>query len=141
MEGEILNSFGYVYRGQGKHEDALEMSRKAQRIFRKTLGPDGTEVGNTIVCTAAVLKAQGKLAEAIDKYEESLNVLRRAHGPEHPEVARILYLMALCKEEIGDVAGAVACLREAQGINRSGGESHVPAEKVDALLAELEGGL
>jgi len=141
MEGKILSGIGDAYANQGKHEEALEMYRKAQRIFRKTLGPDCNLVGGMILTTASVLDAQGKFAEAIEKYEEGLAVQRRALGPEHPDLVEFLHSMAMCKEKNGDVAGAVASLREAQGICRRGGAFCRNAAKIDAALARLEGGL
>jgi len=138
-EGDFLACIGDLYFRQGKHGDALAAFRKAEKVFRQTIGVCASNTINAMFQAGRALLAQGKFSMAATKFEEAVAIRRGIvtdGGDAHAThlLGRDLFSLAVCRQEAGDLSGAVACLRECRGL--SGIPERLSSECA-AMLAEL----
>jgi CHAT domain-containing protein/Tfp pilus assembly protein PilF len=101
-----LNRQVVQFYGQGKYAEATEAAKRALSLAEKALGPDHSEVGQSLNNLALLHKSQGGYAEAEPMYQRSLAIREKALGPDHPDVGQSLNNLAGLYESQGRTAEA-----------------------------------
>ncbi len=92
--GKSYNNLAAAYYAQEDFERAEPLMRRALAALRETLGPENTEVAQTMKNLAALYYLQGNRSEAEALLKQSLEILERVHGPNHAFVATVLSNLA-----------------------------------------------
>ncbi|MEM8948737.1 MAG: tetratricopeptide repeat protein [Pseudomonadota bacterium] len=92
--GKSYNNLAAVYYTQEDFERAEPLMRRALAQLRESLGPENTEVAQTMKNLAALYYLQGNRSEAEALLKRSLEILENVHGPNHAFVATVLSNLA-----------------------------------------------
>ena len=92
--GKSYNNLAAVYYAQEDYERAEPLMRRALAQLRESLGPENTEVAQTMKNLAALYYLQGNRSEAEALLKQSLEILESVHGPNHAFVATVLSNLA-----------------------------------------------
>jgi tetratricopeptide (TPR) repeat protein len=92
--GKSYNNLAAVYYAQEDYGRAEPLMRRALDQLRESLGPDNTEVAQTMKNLAALYYLQGNRTEAEGLLQQALVVMERVHGPNHAYVATVLSNLA-----------------------------------------------
>ena len=92
--GKSYNNLAAVYYAQEDYGRAEPLMRRALEQLRESLGPDNTEVAQTMKNLAALYYLQGNRTEAEGLLQQALVIMERAHGPNHAYVATVLSNLA-----------------------------------------------
>jgi eukaryotic-like serine/threonine-protein kinase len=118
---------------------AAEYFREAASIQRPALGPEHSEVANSLHGLALALNGMGRVDEGLRYLEEAQAIRAKAWGGEpHAEVANGLNDMAILLRERGDFAAAERTLLDALAMRRGIlGQGHPDIGKSALHLALL----
>ena len=92
--GKSYNNLAAVYYAQEDYERAEPLMRRALAQLRETIGPENTDVAQTMKNLAALYYLQGNRSEAEALLKQSLAILEKVHGPNHAFVATVLSNLA-----------------------------------------------
>ncbi len=92
--GKSYNNLAAVYYAQEDYERAEPLMRRALAQLRETIGPENTDVAQTMKNLAALYYLQGNRSEAEALLKQSLTILEKVHGPNHAFVATVLSNLA-----------------------------------------------
>src|SRR5690606_11962680 len=103
-----LFGLGLVRQSAGKHAEALERLREAERLFAETLEPGHPYSLRAKSQSSAELAALGRFSEALEAARGALEAARARLGEDHPEVSRIQHELAGTLLAAGKPAEALA---------------------------------
>jgi len=113
-------------RNAGKYHEALPSFEGALVIQEKRLGPDHSDVGQTIKDLAALYYNKGEYSKAEPLFQRALAIKEKSLGPEHPDVAASLNGLAVIYNRMGDYAKAEPLYQRALAIReKSLGPEHL----------------
>mmetsp|Transcript_19398 Transcript_19398/g.44703 ORF Transcript_19398/g.44703 Transcript_19398/m.44703 type:complete len:311 (-) Transcript_19398:48-980(-) len=139
-EAILLSLLADCHGKTGEWEEALKFTKKACRIYKKTMGPGNEEFLRCMGSAGACLEKLGKFDEAYETYEESLE-LCRANG-QAKRSGQFLTSMEKCKFEMGDEEGCVELLKQATKADRENGVTDTgQTSERHLLLAMMEDAL
>jgi tetratricopeptide (TPR) repeat protein len=92
--GKSYNNLAAVYYAQEDYERAEPLMRRALAQLREAIGPENTDVAQTMKNLAALYYLQGNRSEAEALLKQSLTILEKVHGPNHAFVATVLSNLA-----------------------------------------------
>ncbi|MDH3659825.1 MAG: tetratricopeptide repeat protein [Alphaproteobacteria bacterium] len=92
--GKSYNNLAAVYYAQEDYARAEPLMRRALAQLREALGPENTDVAQTMKNLAALYYLQGNRSEAEALLKQSLEILENVHGPNHAFVATVLSNLA-----------------------------------------------
>jgi CHAT domain-containing protein/Tfp pilus assembly protein PilF len=122
----------------GKYEEARPLAERALSIREKALGPEHTDVADSLHSLAELLKEMGEYAKAEPLYQRALDIRERTLGPEHPKVAVSLSRLAVLYREMGEYAKAEPLYQRALMIlERALGPEHISVGVVLNSLANF----
>src|SRR3984957_11035596 len=76
-------TFGILYQGHGRHQDAERMYHCALAGYEKAYGPDDTSTLDTVNNLGILYKDQDRLEDAERMYNRALAGKEKAWGPDH----------------------------------------------------------
>ncbi|NIP13689.1 MAG: TonB family protein, partial [Pseudomonas stutzeri] len=125
-------------RNQGRYAEAEPLYQRALAIRENALGPDHSDVAQSLNNLAALYHAQGHYAEAEPLYQRALAIVEKALGPEHPHVATSLNNLAELYRAQGRYAEAEPLYQRALAIREKAlGPEHPDVATSLNNLAEL----
>ena len=92
--GKSYNNLAAVYYAKQEYERAEPLMRRALAQLREAIGPENTDVAQTMKNLAALYYLQGNRSEAEALLKQSLTILEKVHGPNHAFVATVLSNLA-----------------------------------------------
>ena len=139
--GRSYNNLAAVYYAQEDYERAEPLMRRALAQLREALGPDNTDVAQTMKNLAALYYLQGNRSEAEALLKQSLEILEKAHGPNHAFVATVLSNLAGLYQAEGRYQDAEPLLTRSLAIWESLlGSDHPDVVRSRSLLAKVRQG-
>jgi tetratricopeptide (TPR) repeat protein len=100
--------------------DFAEAERTYQRVLEireRYLGPEHTEVGDSLQSLAVALILQDREREALPYYARAREIFERRLGAEHPRVARVLEGVAAVHARTGELEAAEVAYRHSLAIH------------------------
>jgi tetratricopeptide (TPR) repeat protein len=85
-----LDSLAFLYRNQGKYDEAEQLHQRAFVIKEKLLGPEDKSIANSCNNLALIYSSQGKYSEAEQLYQRALAILEQK-----PE-SEVSYALPMC---------------------------------------------
>ncbi len=86
---EAHKSYKTLYQ-QGRYAEAEPLYQRSLAIREKALGPEHSDVAQSLNNLAALYDAQGRYADAEPLHKRALAIWEEALGPDHPDVATSL---------------------------------------------------
>lgn len=127
----------YLYR-QSRHKEALPLFQQALLMRETILGPEHTDVAETLTLLAHIYYGSGQYTDAALLYQRALTIWEKARGPENPNTLRIMYHLARLYRRQGDYTDAAILYQKILAMQETALGSEHP-QTVDSLqeLAEL----
>ncbi len=107
--GANASNLAEVLRAQGKHDEALAMTVRADALLSKTLGADHPNVALVNLNLCALLSEQDRWDDAFPHCERALAIMQKK-APTHPVIADLLSLEAEIEVQRKHYAKASALL-------------------------------
>jgi tetratricopeptide (TPR) repeat protein len=85
-----LDAAGFTARETGQYAKAESLCQRALVLREKSLGPNHSDVAQSLNNLALVYYAQGQYSKAEPLYQRQVAILLKKHGLDHPDVARSL---------------------------------------------------
>lgn len=138
--GKSYNNLAAVYYAQEDYARAEPLMRRALGQLREALGPENTDVAQTMKNLAALYYLQGNRREAEGLLKQALVVLEKVHGPNHAFVATVLSNLAGLYQAENRYQEAEPLLTRSLSIWESLlGTDHPDVIKSRSLLAQVRG--
>ena len=135
---ESLTNLAVVHTVRGRPARAEQLYREALGIQERWLGPESSEVADTLGYLAVLRYQDHDFVAAERLYRRSLEIQRRTRGKDHPSVALGLNDLAAVLHAQGRVDEAEALMREALDLQRRVlGEEHPNVAQGLSNLAAL----
>ena len=136
--GAALSHLGSVLASTGKHDDGIEIHRRAVLTLIDALGPDNPEVAMVQANLATGLVSAGDYSEgeivalaAIERAEVSL-------GSDHPRLAPLYNVLALAQYRLAKYEEAEAAMRRAlETMKLTRGDEHPEVAKLHANIGSI----
>jgi tetratricopeptide (TPR) repeat protein len=106
--GHAESLFGFVvplaglYRTEGRVSDLEPILQQVLALQERDLGPDRTEIADTLLELASVYQEQGKHLDAAPLYQRALKIQEKNIGPDDPRLLRALDGYAAVLQQLGD---------------------------------------
>jgi len=104
--GRVLNDAGKYLWERGRYAEARPLYERALAIREEALGPDHSDVAQTLNSLALLHRDQGRYAEAQLLYEHALAIGEKAVEPNNPDIALSLNGLAILHFDQGRYAEA-----------------------------------
>lgn len=139
--GVLACTLAHVFFDQNLLEEALEMFKKAMKIYVSTLGKDCWDAGCICENMGLIKARQGKHAEALPLYQKAIGIYNRVHGVDKATeyAAGMNFSAAFSLFRMGDRDGTLRHLRESMRIYTLLGISDVISYRTARILAQIEG--
>jgi len=138
----LLNKTVSYLHDRAQYEEAEPLYERALHIFEQVLGPEHSDVAQSLNNLAILYCEQGRYEEAEPLYERALHIFEQVLGPEHSDVAQSLNNLAILYCEQGRYKEAEPLYERALSILlRSFGLDHpllmAVAENYTGLLEQV----
>jgi CHAT domain-containing protein/Tfp pilus assembly protein PilF len=134
----LLSNLATLYHHQGRYAEAELVNKRSLAIKEKALGPDHSEVAQSLNNLATLYYEQGRYADAGPLFKRALAIREKVLGPDHPDVAESLNNLAEVYKAAGDDADAEPLLKRALAIEEKAlGPDHPRVATSLNNLAEL----
>lgn len=120
------NNLGYSYQKSGQPGEAKKHYLRALEIREKALGPDHSDVAQTLVNLSTVT-ANDDLNAAIGMLEKAVSIYRKSLGNEHPDVVAALNVLGRMYWRAGNQDKARASVLEGAAILNNHIQNVLPA--------------
>ncbi|MDM8565018.1 tetratricopeptide repeat protein [Candidatus Halobeggiatoa sp. HSG11] len=124
QQAESLNQQLVKAYQQGKYPQAIELGKRALKIYQQVLG-DHPETATSLNNLALMYESMGEYARAEPLYQKALAIKKTALGENHPRYANSLNNFAELYKSMGDYARAESLHQKALAIRKTAlGENH-----------------
>jgi tetratricopeptide (TPR) repeat protein len=132
VDANIINQQILELSGQGRYSEALPLAQKAIALLEKALGPDNTNVAQSLNSLAMVYIALGRYLDAEPLCKRSVEILEKGFGPDHVNVVPSLITLAILYEKQGRYADVEPLFKRSLAINEKvrGPDHHDVALKI-----------
>jgi tetratricopeptide (TPR) repeat protein len=110
-----LSAISATFWHMGNHDAAIKSQKRAQRIFKDTLGQHPL-TARSMASIASIYIKQEHYLRAIELFEQILHIYERTVGRMHPEAAEAILNMSVAYARLGDLVKATELGQESVGI-------------------------
>jgi tetratricopeptide (TPR) repeat protein len=135
------NSFGYLYKVQGRHGEAAGWYAKAVAALEAKHGPRHLSLGSVLTNQAIALQAAGDAAAAERAAARAAGITEKGYGPNDPRLALSLYHLGRAALAQGKHAEAKAALERALRIREAGSQDSREITATLSVLAKVYRGM
>jgi tetratricopeptide (TPR) repeat protein len=107
-----------LYRKEGRVSDLEPILQQVLALQERDLGPDRTEIADTLLELASVYQEEGKYPDGAPLYQRALEIQEKNLGPDNPRLLRALDGYAAVLQQLGNPDRAQAVTARASALRQ-----------------------
>jgi serine/threonine protein kinase/tetratricopeptide (TPR) repeat protein len=112
VDASLRMTLGDVYSKLGRHQEAMELYRRAYALRARVLGEEHRETLRSLAAVGSALSELRKMDEAETTLRRALETSRRVLGPDDPDALGVQNLQAMLLYRQGKLQECEACSRD-----------------------------